>query len=130
MLALRVQQASDIGEREQHKPQVRRVCVATENVRAGVEHVVAVHEHLDVIVPVHRLQSGIGDRLGRDDIVDRRSLEKAAGRFPVVVADLPDPHVDAALAAFFDSCRPADRLDHRGHFPHAHRRRMLVLMYA
>lgn len=83
----------------------------------GVEDVVPVHEDLDVIVPVHRLQLGIGDRIGRDDVVDRGSLEKGACRFPVVVADLIHPHVDAALAAFFNLGRPADRLDHRGHLP-------------
>jgi len=80
----------------------------------GVEYVVPVHEDLDVIVPVHRLQLGIGDRVGRDDVVNRGSLEKGACRFPVVVADLTHPHVDAALAAFFHFGRPAHWLDHRG----------------
>ena len=77
----------------------------------GVEPVIPVHEHLDVIVPVHRLQLRIGDRIGRDDVVDRGGLEKGAGCPPVVVANLPHPHVNAALAAFLDLGRAADRLD-------------------
>jgi len=63
---------------------------------------------LDVIVPVHRLQAGIGDRVRLHDV----DVEKRAGSLPVVIADLPHPHVNAALAALFHFGRAAHRLDH------------------
>ena len=61
--ALPLQQAGDICERKHRKAQIRRMGVAAENVRVGVEHILPIHEDLDVIVPVHSLQTGIGDRI-------------------------------------------------------------------
>jgi hypothetical protein len=64
VLALTFQQAGDILKREHHKALVRRMRVALKDIRVGVEHVIPVHKHLNVIVPVHCLQLGISDRIG------------------------------------------------------------------